>query len=315
MGAALWHQYRDFIDGQTNSLVQIGIRKIYGDGENGYPARQLTWRKLRYLATGNGGNVDPNADWGPNRTFADVVEGRTFAAVQQSAAHGIISGYSCGAADEPCDPASRPYFRADNDVTRGQFSKMLVLAMGWGGLIPATNTFQDVDSNNTFYGYIERLAASGIISGYPCGGPNEPCMPPQNRPYFRVGNPIVRMQMAKMVVLAQGWPLEGCVASSFYDLDTFDCLSYPRQHVETAWRHSQAINAYSCNHYNPPDFMILDPCNDSNNRLYFHPGANAKRGDVAYFIARARGWASASLSSSDGSEPSADGSTADDVKP
>jgi hypothetical protein len=314
MGAELWHQYRDFIDERTNSLVRIGIRKIYGDGENGYPARQLTWRKLRYLATGNSGNVDPNADWGPNRTFADVVEGRTFAAVQQSAAHGIISGYSCGATDEPCDPANRPYFRPDNDVTRGQFSKMLVLAMGWGELRPANNTFQDVDSNNTFYGNIERLAASGIISGYGCGGPGEPCVPPQNKPYFRPGNPIVRMQMAKMVVLAQGWPLVGCVSSSFYDQDAFSCYGYPREHVETAWSHSQAVNAYSCGRYNPPDFMTLDAC-DSSHRGYFHPGANAKRGDVAYFIARARGWTLANDSPSDGSVPSADGSTADDVKP
>lgn len=315
MGAALWHQYRDFIDEPTNSLVQIGIRKIYGDGENGYPARQLTWRKLRYLATGNSGNVDPNADWGSNRTFADVVAGRTFDAVQQSAAHGIISGYSCGAPDEPCDPATRPYFRPDNDVTRGQFSKMLVLAMGWGELRPADNTFQDVDSSNTFYGVIERLVANGIISGYGCGSPGEPCVPPQYKPYFRPGNPIVRMQMAKMVVLAQGWPLAGCVSSSFYDQDTFSCVGYPREHVETAWRHSQAVNAYSCGRYNPPDFMFYDACTDSSNRRYFHPVANAKRGDVAYFIARARGWVPASDSPSDGSVPSADGSTADDVKP
>jgi hypothetical protein len=61
--------------------------------------------------------------------------------------------------------------------------------------------------------------------------------------------------------------------------------------------------------------MTYDACNDSSRRGYFHPGANAKRGDVAYFIARARGWALASDSPSDSSVPSTDGSTADDVKP
>jgi hypothetical protein len=36
------------------------------------------------------------------------------------------------------------------------------------------------------------------MSGYPCGGPGEPC-DPQQRPYFRWGNPVTRGQASKIV--------------------------------------------------------------------------------------------------------------------
>ena len=36
-------------------------------------------------------------------------------------------------------------------------------------------TFTDVISGSTFYPYIQCMACQGIINGYPCGGPGEPC--------------------------------------------------------------------------------------------------------------------------------------------
>jgi hypothetical protein len=66
--------------------------------------------------------------------FADVPEGSTFYPhIQALASRGIIGGYPCGGPGEPCDAESRPYFRVGNSVTRGQFAKMLSLAMGWVG--------------------------------------------------------------------------------------------------------------------------------------------------------------------------------------
>jgi hypothetical protein len=56
-------------------------------------------------------------------------------------------------------------------------------------------TFADVPVGSTFYDYIRCLACRGIISGYPCGGPGEPC-PGQ---YYRVGNNVTRGQTAKIV--------------------------------------------------------------------------------------------------------------------
>jgi hypothetical protein len=61
-------------------------------------------------------------------------------------------------------------------------------------------TFEDVQpGGNTFYEFIERLASREIISGYPCGGAWEPCVPPQNRPYFRRNSSVTRGQAAKIV--------------------------------------------------------------------------------------------------------------------
>jgi hypothetical protein len=56
-----------------------------------------------------------------------------------------------------------------------------------------------VGTENTFYPAMQRLASRGIISGYPCGGPGEPCLPPDDLPYFRPGNNISRGQAAKIV--------------------------------------------------------------------------------------------------------------------
>ena len=63
---------------------------------------------------------------------------------------------------------------------------------------PTTQTFRDVTFDNPFYDYIERVASRGIVSGYTCGAPGEPC-DTQNRPYFRQNNDAPRGQIAKIV--------------------------------------------------------------------------------------------------------------------
>jgi hypothetical protein len=45
--------------------------------------------------------------------------------------------------------------------------------------------------------WIEELGGRGIISGYTCGGPGEPC-DPAGRPYFRWGANATRGQMSKI---------------------------------------------------------------------------------------------------------------------
>jgi hypothetical protein len=72
-------------------------------------------------------------------------------------------------------------------------------------------SFQDAPIPTTFYTYIERLYCVGAIGGYPCGGPNEPCAPPDNRPYFRVGNNATRGQFTKILATALDWsdPVSG----------------------------------------------------------------------------------------------------------
>jgi len=137
------------------------------------------------------------------QTFEDVPPGSTFALwVERLAGRGIIGGYPCGGPFEPCvAPGNRPYFRPGNNVTRGQLSKITSGAAGWSET-PTGQTFEDVAPGSTFYLYIERMASRGIISGYPCGGPFEPCVGPGNRPYFRPNNNATRGQMAKIAAQA-----------------------------------------------------------------------------------------------------------------
>jgi hypothetical protein len=99
---------------------------------------------------------------------------------------------------EPCDTANRPYFRPNNNVTRGQLSKIVVVAAGWSLLNPATPSFADVLPGTAFYPFVETAYCKGIISGYNCGGAGEPC-DTGNRPYFRQYNNAVRAQIAKIV--------------------------------------------------------------------------------------------------------------------
>jgi hypothetical protein len=133
------------------------------------------------------------------QTFSDVPNGNAFwLFVERLAATGAISGYSCGGPGEPCDPLGRPYFRWGLDATRGQISKITAEAAHFGEPVPTTRqTFADVPPSNVFWVFIERLAGRGVISGYSCGGPGEPC-DPLGRPYFRWGAPATRGQMSKI---------------------------------------------------------------------------------------------------------------------
>src|SRR4029453_8882613 len=84
--------------------------------------------------------------------------------------------------------------------------------------------FEDVPPSHTFYPFVRCLACRGIINGYPCGSPGEPCNG-NNDPYFRPGNNVTRGQIAKIVSNAAGFsePVSGqtfedvAPGSTFYD--------------------------------------------------------------------------------------------------
>ena len=65
-------------------------------------------------------------------------------------------------------------------------------------------TFEDVQPGSTFYTYTERLIQHSVMSGYPCGGPGEPCGP-DNKPYFRPNSGATRGQLTKIVSNAAGY--------------------------------------------------------------------------------------------------------------
>jgi glucose/arabinose dehydrogenase len=127
----------------------------------------------------------------PSPTFRDVPVTHTFYQYIETAAHdGVVSGYTCG--------AGCLEYRPENNVTRGQLSKIVVSAAGWATINPGTPTFNDVPASNPFYVYIETAYCHQIISGYDCGAPGDPCP----GLYFRPAGNATRAQIAKIVCLA-----------------------------------------------------------------------------------------------------------------
>jgi hypothetical protein len=138
--------------------------------------------------------------------FADVQPGDTFYQfIRCLACRHIVSGYPCGAPGEPCNDADEPYYRPGANVTRGQLSKIIANSAGLTDT-PAEDQqqFADVEPGDPFYEYVERLAQTGAIAGYPCGGPGEPC-DDEDRPYFRPNSPATRGQISKIVSIAAGF--------------------------------------------------------------------------------------------------------------
>jgi hypothetical protein len=144
-----------------------------------------------------GANLPANLEGAPH--FTDVPDEHTFYTFVEYAYNaGVINGYPCGGPGEPCDDQNRAYFRPGVQVTRGQFTKMVSIGFDYNDPV-TTQTFEDVPPASTFYLWVERLSQRGLIGGYPCGAPAEPCVEPGNRPYFRPGNNVTRGQAAKII--------------------------------------------------------------------------------------------------------------------
>ncbi len=60
-------------------------------------------------------------------------------------------------------------FRPALDVSRAQFSKMVVDGFGLPALSPATPSFSDVPATHFYYAWIEGAAGARIVIGYPDG--------------------------------------------------------------------------------------------------------------------------------------------------
>ncbi len=200
--------------------------------------------------------------------FQDVPVGSTFYdTIRCLACRGIVGGYPCGGPGEPCPG---PYYRPNNNVTRGQVSKIVAESAGFADPVPSTQqTFADVAPGSTFALWVERLASRGIISGYPCGGPGEPCGGPTNRPYFRPNTPVTRGQLSKIVSGAAGWT-ETPTGQTFADLPPGSPFYLFVQRIAGRG----IISGYPCG-------GAGEPCVAPSNRPYFRPGSTATRGQTA----------------------------------
>ncbi len=160
------------------------------------PGNLVTRGQLSKIVSNSAGfNDDPGL-----QMFQDVPAGSTFYAfINRLAIRNIVTGYPCGSPGEPCvGPDNLPYFRPNANITRGQLSKIVSEAAGYN-TTPGAQQFEDVLPGSTFYDYIWRLTDLGIMNGYPCGSPGEPCVGPDNLPYFRPGSNATRGQASKIV--------------------------------------------------------------------------------------------------------------------
>jgi hypothetical protein len=168
----------------------------YADGTF-RPGNDITRGQIAKMVSNAAGFQEPVG----GQTFEDVPIGSPFYEfIERLYTRGHMGGYPCGLREtEPCvPPLNRPYFRPNENATRGQISKIVSNAAGFQE--PVSGQFYaDVTTDNPFYSEIMRLTNRFVMSGYPCGQlPHEPC-DSENRPYFRWGNTVTRGQASKIV--------------------------------------------------------------------------------------------------------------------
>lgn len=105
-------------------------------------------------------------------------------AIQRLKDAGVINGMD----------AENTVFEPSSGLTRAQFAKMLVLAMGDKAVIPEgaeMKSFSDVAEGQWFYEYVQQAAALGLVEGYTDGS-------------FGPDKPVNRQEMLKMLACALG---------------------------------------------------------------------------------------------------------------
>ena len=175
-------------------LACKGILGGYSDGTF-RPNNDITRGQIaKVVSNAAGFNENPGA-----QIYEDVNPTNTFYAwINRLSMRGHMGGYHCGTVPtEPCGTPNRPYFRPNANATRGQLAKIVASAAQIAGT-PTGQRYEDVEPDSTFYVWIEQLSALGVMGGYPCGGPGEPCGP-DNKPYFRPNNNVTRGQASKIV--------------------------------------------------------------------------------------------------------------------
>src|SRR5205823_4769870 len=121
-----------------------------------------------------------------------------------------------------------------------------------------TITFTDVHPTDYFYEPVRYLYCQGVISGY---GDNT----------FRPYNLTTRGQLAKIVVLAEGWPIYTPPNSTFSDVPATHAFYI---YIETAYQRG-IISGYGCG----------AGC------LEYRPGNNITRGQLCKIVVLAQRWA------------------------
>jgi hypothetical protein len=185
----------------------------------------------------------------------------------------IITGYHTS---PPCGQAGEACFKPNFPATRAQVAKIVVL----GFQVPIDTTggphFQDVPAGSTFYNYVETLYNRGAVTGYTCGGPGEPCVPPDNLPYFRPEVLVTRGQLTKILIIGAGITFNTNGGPHFEDVPVGSTFYV---YVETLFNLG-SIHGYPCG-------GLGEPC-DPVGRAYFRPGNNVTRAQLSQIVYRSQ---------------------------
>jgi hypothetical protein len=172
----------------------------------------------------------------PGQRFVDVCPGDYFyPAVVYLAAQGVVSGYE--------DESFRPY----NNTTRGQLTKIIVLAEQLPVNINGGPHFSDVGYTHSFYRWIESARYHGLVSGYADGT-------------FRPESEVTRGQLCKILVIAEGWEIDTGGGPHFTDVPADDPFY---RWIETAYNRG-----------------IISGYEDGT----FRPGTSATRGQISKIV-------------------------------
>jgi hypothetical protein len=179
--------------------------------------------------------------------------------------NGVVSGYPDNT------------FRPNLPTTRGQIMKVVVGAFRLPVHTQGEPHFADVPAGHVFFSFVETAYFYSVVSGYPCGGPGEPC-DGAHRPYFRPDDQVTRAQLTKITVLSAiqanpvSWQLLNPSVPSFVDVPLGSTFY---RYVETAVAHN-LLQGYACG-------GAGEPCPGR----YFRTGNNATRAQLSKIVYQA----------------------------
>ncbi len=253
VAASMYNEYRDFLGGNYG---------LYGsDGSTWHTKPSYT--KFRELAGASG----PTDAW-PTRYSDSTSPFEPF--VEALSSSGTIEGcdrVSTGSFRPlSCfDPADRFSFGTNTSAKRGTVAAWAVRGANLAFDASGPAHFNDVPPNHPYYREIETAFRHGVLSGYSCGGPGEPCP----GAYFRPNNDVTRAQTAKIIANAHGWPQVQNPTPTFNDVP-FGSTFYG--YVEACALRG-LISGYSCG-------GVGEPCPGA----YFRPGNSVTRGQLTKFV-------------------------------
>lgn len=166
-----------YLDEETGKPVFMGGKVVLVDGEPMIEFSTTHYSRYAILEA--------------KVSYPDVTTHWAKAYVESMGAKRIVKGYPDGS------------FLPEKAVTRAEFAKLVVAAMGWESAA-YEGSFTDVAASDWHAGWIAAAAAEGVVNGYADGT-------------FKPDAPITRLEMAAMLCKATHCKLEGDVEEILAD--------------------------------------------------------------------------------------------------